>query len=433
MPNRKKRARRRQGGAGVILPALILIVAMAAAALAIVLIHSDPLAPDRDSELPYNYGDLNFAEPGDATAAPLVLGATSSPDPTEEPITESPEPTIAPQIEDSGTDEGESSAAETGNRLIPTPQPGDYFLPVFDKALRTPDDVPMIAITVDVCDDADVLKSMLESADFYGAKLTFFPSGDALMKLSSGFRTCVNRLHYELENCTFDTGKRDYMLSSGELALQIWRQNIATSYAMSRDYQEHFYRPKTQQSVYDQRTHFFIRKLGFLGIASYTHSYKDHDIDSLVATLENGNIYQFDMSEKSQEMFAAFMEEASRKGYQMVTMTELFGLESNEISGNLTIDQQTLPEMTDYNPTYYDLKLNYRTNAVYSLQSRLINLGYLKSPAVGMEIRADGIYGSDTSIAVSVFQARVGIVATGNADVETQQRLFAEDAPMANK
>ena len=429
MPNPKKRARRREGGAGVVLPVLIVIVAMTAVALVILLMNSDPFAPERDDSLPYDYNDLRFAESGDATAAPLVLGLAETPQPTDNLSGYTPAPTETPSpAEDNGA--AQTAYSVTANRLIPTPLPGDYFLPVFDHALRTPDDRPMIAITIDGCDNPDVMTNILKLADTYEAELTLFPTGDALMKMSSAFRTCVNTLHYELENCTYDADKKDYSLSDGELALQIWRQSIAASYAMSRDYQQHFYRPKTMQSVYDQRTHFYIRKLGFLGIAGYTHSYKDHNIDSLVASLENGNIYQFDMTEKSMTLLETFIGEASRKGYKLVTMNELFGLDSNSVSSDLTINTQTLPELNDYIPTYYDLKLNYRTNSVYSLQARLINLGYMIAKP-GETIRADGIYGADTSVAVSAFQARVGIVATGNADVETQQKLFAPDAPMS--
>ena len=433
MPNRKKRARRRQGGAGVILPVLIVIFAMAALSMAIVLIYSNPLAPEEKENPPYNYGELNFEELGDATVAPLVLGVTATPESTQEAPEETPEPD---SVSDADVSENEGDtveiAAESDNRLVPTPMPGDYFLPIYDKALRTPDDLPMIAITVDGCDNADVLTQILNLASLYSAKMTLFPSGDALMKLGSGFRTCVSQMGFEVENCSYDASKRDYTLSSAEMALQIWRQGIAASYAMSRDYEQHFYRPSNKQSAYDQRTHFFIRKLGLKGIASYTHSYKDFNkIDSLVATLENGKIYQFDMTEKSMEMLEIFIGEASRKGYKLVTMNELFGLEDNTIGKRLTIDQQILPDMNDYTPTYYDLKLNYRTNAVFALQGKLISLGYLKSSEEGKDVRADGIYGSDTSIAVSAFQAKVGIVATGNADVETQQKLFADDSPPA--
>ena len=110
-----------------------------------------------------------------------------------------------------------------------------------------------------------------------------------------------------------------------------------------------------------------------------------------------------------------------------VTMNELFALEENALGERLTIDQQTLPTMDDYVPSYYDLRLNDRTNAVYALQARLMELGYL----TGEDVKADGMYGPDTSIAVSAFQAKVGTAATGNADALTQEKLFALNAPPA--
>ena len=143
--------------------------------------------------------------------------------------------------------------------------------------------------------------------------------------------------------------------------------------------------------------------------------------------------YQFDMTQKSLKVFEGFIAEASRKGYRLVTINELFGMEANQMDGSLTIDTQELPTMDDYQASYYDLKLGYRTNSVIALQKRLIELGYLRTfkneAGERVNATADGMYGSSTSVAVSEFQAKVGIPATGNADVETQQRLFAEDAP----
>lgn len=424
MPSREKRARRRQRGSGV-LPALIVTLALVAAALTVILIRSDPLGRATENQLPFDYTQSpDFAEPEDATVAPLVLGARTTPAGETAAPEATPEPSEAPESEAAGDAVSETDSA----RLIPTPQPGDYFLPVFDRALRTPDDEAMIAITIDDCNDAETMAQILAVARRYDAKLTLFPIGEALMAdgMGEGFRICVRSLGYELENHSY-AHKAEYRLSSGELAIQLWKQSIAASYALGGDYQQHFYRPYNNASVGDQRTHFYIQKLGYLGIAGYTYSYRDCDIDALVDTLENGNIYQFDMSDASMAMFETFVSEASRKGYKLVTMNDLFGLEENRLDSQLTIDQQTLPEMSDYVATYYDLKLNDRTNAVYALQARLMELGYL----VGEDVKADGIYGPTTSIAVSAFQAKVGIAATGNANVATQQALFAADAPSA--
>ncbi len=429
MPSREKRARRREKKFQI-LPVLIAMLILVAAILVIILLRSDPLKKPDEAQLPYEYtGQLEFGQQNEATPEPLILGASPSIAPTARP-SQSPTATLqpSPSPEASQSPEEGESGEELASRLIPTPVPGDYFLPIFDKALRTPDDEMMIAITVDDCNDVQVMTQILSIARRYNAQLTLFPTGETLMAegMTEGFKICVRTLGYELENHGY-AHKAEYKLSSAELALQLWRQSVAASYTVGADYQQHFYRPYNKASAGDQRTHFFIRKLGYIGIASYTHSYKDHDLASLVDTLENGNIYQFDMSEESMALFEGFISEASRKGYKLVTMNRLFGLEENEISNDLTLDQQTLPTMDDYVPTYYNLKLNDRTNAVFALQARLMELGYLNSE----EMKADGIYGGDTSSAVSVFQAKVGIIATGNADVATQEKLFAQDAPAA--
>lgn len=430
MPSREKRARRRRRGSPV-LPVLILLLALTAAVLAVMLVFSDPLGRREDDKLPFTYPENpNFVEQKNVTAAPLVLGSNATPEPVS---VSRPEETAAPEATPESVQEAavqENPAASETNRLVPAAIEGDYFLPVFDRALRTPDDEMMIAVTVDDCNDPEAMGQILDVAERYKAKLTLFPTGEALMTegMTEGFRTCVRSYDYQLENHSY-AHKAEYKLSSSELAIQLWKQSIAASYAVNRDLEQHFYRPYNINSAYDQRTHFYAGKLGYLGIAAYTHSYKDFDtIEALAKTLENGKIYQFDMSDQSLAYFELFVSTASRKGYKLVTMNELFGLNQDVVGRELTIDRQTLITMEDYVPTYYDLKLNYRTNAVFALQARLMELGYLTSEN-GEDLKADGIYGPSTSIAVSQFQARVGIVATGNADVETQEKLFAEDAP----
>lgn len=412
------------------LPALICILALAAVLLTVVLVYSNPLGSGDDDRLPFTYPENpNFVEQKNVTTAPLVLGANTTPRPANRVPDPTQEPENSPEIQPEPT-----PTVEITNRLIPTPAPGDYFLPVFDRALLTENDEMMIAVTVDDCDVPEVMAQVIDIASRYNAKITFFPTGEALMTedMMEGFRACVRSYGHEIENHSY-AHKAEYKLSASELAIQLWKQSVAASYVTGRDLEQHFYRPYNINSAYDQRTHFYARKLGYEGIASYTHSYRDFDtIEDMARSLENGNIYQFDMSDESMAFFELFISTASRKGYKLVTMNEMFGLNQDVVKGALTIDTQTLITMEDYVPTYYDLKLNYRTNAVFALQTRLIELGYLKS-VTGMDIKADGIYGPSTSIAVSMFQADVGIVATGNADVATQERLFADDAPHAKE
>lgn len=426
MPSLQKRVRRRRRGSGL-LPALIALLTLVACALVFLLVISDPFAQDEnENKLPFAYPENPvFEAQANATAAPLVLGNEGN-NAVSAPVTVQEE-----EIPDVPED---AHAVQNENRLVPEPLPGDYYLPVFDRALRTPNDEMLIAVTVDDCDEAEKMSFIMETAKKYGAKLTLFPTGEALMTpgMTEGFRTCVKSLDFQLENHSY-SHKAEYRISDSELAIQLWKQSIAADYAVGVDYEQHFYRPYNNLSVHDQRTHFYANKLGYAGIAGYSHSYKDvSTVEELIATLENGKIYQFDMTEESMALFEPFMAAASSKGYRLVTMNELFGLNEDVLSNDLTIDTQTLITMDDYVPTYYDLKLNYRTHAVYDLQARLMELGYMASvDAEGKPVKADGIYGADTSIAVSRFQARVGLIADGNATAETQEKMFALNAPVA--
>lgn len=427
MPSREKRAMRRRRGYGV-LSALIVILLLVAAALVVILVNGGAQQDPQGGDVAIRPDATNYVDSRSATPEPLVLGADLQ-SAAARNLQPSAEPVATLDAEPEASTEPEPvQTSSSGNRLIPAPLEGDYYLPIFDRALRTPDDEAMIAVTVDDCSDSEVLSQVVEIAQRYDAKLTLFPTGEALMKegMAEGFRTCVLRYGYELENHSY-SHKKEYQLSNGELALQLWKQSIAASYVVGKDYEQHFYRPYYDNSKYDQRTHFFINKLGYAGVASYSYSYKGMTAEQLIGTLENGNIYQFDMTEKSMELFETFIQAASRKGYKLVTMNKLFGLNENVVGDRLTIDEQTLPTLDDYVSTYYDLKLNYRTNAVYSLQARLAELGYLTGEAA----KPDGLYGPNTSIAVSAFQAKIGEAATGNATVATQEKLFAEDAPPA--
>ena len=80
------------------------------------------------------------------------------------------------------------------------------------------------------------------------------------------------------------------------------------------------------------------------------------------------------------------------------------------------------PEPTPTPEPYTTLAKGATGPAVTNLQARLSELGYLTSAI-------DGDYGNKTKTAVQKFQEKAGLKATGIADVETQEKLFAPDAP----
>lgn len=427
MPSREKRKQRREGQS-IVLPVLISVFVLIAAILVVALMRM----PEKDTKIAVNYPENpNF----DAQKnAPLIVLADA----------ETAAPTAAPVEEETENNEAQAEVGAVENRLIPAAQPFDFFIPVCEQALRTPNDKKMIAVTIDDCGNQERMLEIAKIANKYNCKLTLFPYGEAMMKEENTelLRYLVEKLGYELENHGYKA-LPEFKMANGELLMQIWKQSVAASYVAGRDYQQHFFRPYNRNSDYDQRTHYYAGQLGIPYIGGFTHSYQNYESGAALAkTLDNGKIYQFDMNKKTLEVFEEFLIEVNNKGYAMVTMNELFGLEENEVGATLTIDQQEFPVIEDYVPTYYDLELGYRTCAVTTLQNRLIELGYIEPEytvirdAYGTERKkailpeADGIYGQSTSVAVSIFQGNAGIAATGNADVETQKAMFESNAPV---
>ena len=86
-----------------------------------------------------------------------------------------------------------------------------------------------------------------------------------------------------------------------------------------------------------------------------------------------------------------------------------------------------MPEIRVKNIPYYFMMTGDCTWATNLLQRKLTDLGYLPPDS------ADGVYGSSTAAALSAFQAKLGMAATGAADVLTQEKLFADDAPTVDE
>ena len=102
----------------------------------------------------------------------------------------------------------------------------------------------------------------------------------------------------------------------------------------------------------------------------------------------------------------------------------------NVIKGErVEVIEQTTPEPVVPQETpapYTTLSKGSKGTEVTELQTRLTELGYMSSTI-------DGDFGGKTRTAVQLFQQTIGLEATGIADVETQTRLYADDAPRYTK
>jgi len=416
---------RRQRAQGGCLSWAIGLLAVAALALAVALyITSRMPAPRQDVVAPAPTAD---ADAPAATTAPGGLGMVVTADSFQEEggavipvLTPSPTPTLEPTPSPKPTYNPDEPFA-----LVRPQATAPGFLPVFARA-NTED--KRIAITVDECSGAAIVTEFARTAAKYDAKLTLFPTGENVMRkgMADVLKVCYYTMGYELENRCYSGTARLYTMNDAMMASEIWKQEIALSYVLGVRYHPHFLRLYGGDGENDLRTHTFLYEQGYLGVAHWTFNGGTMAEGKIGTNLAPGNVYYFKTSKEDLRMMDLLMDEAKGQGYEMVTLNELFGYEPNEAEDVDNILAETMPELVGEVP-YYFIKTGDCTWSAYLLQRRLIELGYLA------EGSADGVYGSGTAAALSAFQAKLGLAATGAADPITQEKLYANDAPRVDE
>ena len=418
---------RRQKAQGGCLSFAIGVLTVMALALAVAIVITNRMKPAGDrvaapgqEAVDGSYVDANNPHVEDhqmvLTAGELVGTEaeipvlTPSPTPTAEP-TPSPEPTYNPD--------------DPYGLVRPQPTEAGY-LPIFNKANT---DKRQIAITRDECSGASITTEFAKAADGYGAKLTLFPTGENVMKKGMGqvLKECVYTLGFEVENRCYTTTAKLYALNDSMMASEIWKQSISVSYVLGAKYEPHFLRLYGRDGENDLRTHTYLIQQGYLGISGWTFNGSRMEEARIGNNLAPGNIYYFKTTKADLYKMNALMEEAKQQGYEMVTLNTLFGYEANRLEEDANVLAEDMPELQGGPIPYYFMKSGDCTWATNLLQRRLIELGYLAAGS------ADGVYGSGTAAALSAFQAKLGMAATGAADVLTQERIYADDAPTVNE
>ena len=414
------RRRRAQGGCLSYSIGTLFVVALA---LVVTIIITNRLPSKKDPTEPQgiNATDGGFVDVNHLTGneQDMVLTAqdfqqddreitvlTPPPSPSPEP-TPTPEPTYNPD----------------DPYALVRPQPTEEgFLPVFIKANTAE---KMIAITVDECSGETITSEFARAANKHNAKLTLFPTGENVMKtgMDAVLRECFYSLGFEIENRCYGTLAHLYSLNDTMMASEIWKQSIAVSYVLGVRYHPHFLRLYGGNGENDGRTHAYLAQEGYYGIAHWTYNGSLMEEGKIGNNLSPGNIYYFKTTKEDLRRMNVLMDEAQVQGYQMVTMNRLFGYEENAYEQVANVLAESMPELKNNKIPYYFMKPGDCTWATNLLQRRLTQLGYLP------EDSADGVFGSSTAAALSAFQAKMGLVATGAADIETQEKLFAKDAP----
>jgi len=430
MPKRSVRQRRRSSGC---LSALISITAVLALVLAAAVFVTEKMDLRSFIKKPDREITINEATPvpenTDNGNNLLVLDAnTFSKTDVPDAVVNTPIPTPTPTPAPTATSTPEPTFNPNDPYALVRPQPqAEGLLPVFKKANT---EKKQIAITLYECSGASITRDFCQMALEYGAKLTLFPLGQNVMvtNMDTVIRKCVYELGFEVENACYSYTSRLFRMTDEEMAMEIWKQNMALNYVLGADYQPHFLSVFGGNGNNDPRTHAYLKQEGYKGFAGWSVVAADVSYNDIIQTLEPGAVYYFKTNEEDGAKMKRLMETARKAGYEMVTLNELFGYEANKCEESKeSVLSETLPLLENYDGAYYDLKSGYSTWAVYQLQERLCELGYLTEDSV------DGVYGDGTLDAVCLFQANNGIAASGMATVQTQEILFSENAVGKNK
>ena len=417
---RKKKYRRRRhnwlptaiaAGCGVIIVACVVTI--------VILLTGGRRAPN-DAQA--------MADLSDEYALTLERQATA--EPTMEPA---PEATAAPGAEMITETVTEQSAAQPTAQPTaePTAAPETTtverfaYLPVVQASSISD---KRIAITVDDCFQMENLKTIADVASANGGRLTLFPIGKNVVRdgMPEILQDCVFNRGFEIENHTFNHA-RIFRLPADQMATEIWQQRAAVSYALGVNYRQHFFRLMGGDGYKDQRTHAYLKQLGFIGIADWAVSGSDTSLEGIKSSLKPGNIYLFHTTDADTKKLKEFIPYAVSQGYQLVTLNNLFGLPENEISDLSTFDQN-MPDPEPYVEDYLEMKKGDYSWSVVLIQRRLCELGFLDASDGVNGNAADGVFGTGTVEAIKQFQASAGLPVTGTADTETQKRLLGESA-----
>jgi len=273
-----------------------------------------------------------------------------------------------------------------------------------------------IAVTVDDCFQVDNLKAIAETARANGGRLTLFPIGQNLEKpgMAALMRRCAFELGFEIENHTW-SHQRIFRLPEAEMAREIWQQGQALNRALGVNYEQHFFRLMGGDGDCDQRTHSYLKQLGFSAIANWSISGSDADMAAIRAALKPGAVYLFHTTDGDTQKLKSFIPYAVSQGYELVTLNELLGLPSNATSPRT---EAAMPAPAAFRCDYRTRRQGDYAWCVVGMQDALRRLGLLR-----MSGPSTGYYGPRTRAAVEAFQQSRGLPVTGEADAQTQRLL----------
>ncbi len=191
---------------------------------------------------------------------------------------------------------------------------------------------PRIAITVDDCYDIQHIEAVLDLCVEYNAVVTFFPIGNALKYADAPVWQRAVALGCEIGNHTWGH-KRMTGLNEQEIRFAMLRIQQKVDALLECHYPMQVMRPP--MGTYAARITPILQDLGYFHAVKWDVSQTDPD--KALRLVENGSILLYHGRKKDVDCLRELIPALLEEGYELVTVSELLGLEPVETEPEMYI------------------------------------------------------------------------------------------------
>lgn len=226
-----------------------------------------------------------------------------------------------------GISQSESLAVQPTATKKPsgTSAPKVKLLPII---YRKADAKDMIAITIDDCFDADIMRKIIKLAEDNKADLTFFPKGNTIVGNADLWREIYEK-GYEIENHTH-THTNVSKLSEANLKKNIQDANDALNEVLGINYHMRLFRCPTGDGMRSAKLHRVLRELNYEAVASWGLS-GTQKADKTIRQARPGQLILFHATAEDYQRLREVLPALAKK-YKLVSVNTLYGKGPNEVT-----------------------------------------------------------------------------------------------------
>ena len=191
-------------------------------------------------------------------------------------------------------------------------------------------EVPQIAITMDDCWKLGYVEKMLDLCEAYDFHMTFFPAGCVIEEKDRDIWLRMLLDGHEIGNHTQNHRKLS-KLKASQIYAELTNMQKSLNIALGFEYDITLMRPPYGSigGSAGSTTSRFIEKYGYPHIVKWSVSQTDPE--KMLKKVKNGDILLYHSNKKDLDGLAKAIPILLERGFKLVTVSELLGLEQPEV------------------------------------------------------------------------------------------------------